>query len=107
MLKTTFHNATGETFELKEGNAGVYSHLTTLKDGKTFDVTFDPNATYREYWVGSTTKGLVVTITSDDCNDNSNIKVLHGGRLDKTPRNPQSKGTADHKRPSWWHFWRH
>lgn len=106
MLKTTFHNITGETFELREGNAGVYAHLATLKDGKTHEVTFDPNATYREYWVGSTTKQMVITITSDDCTDHKEIKVMKGGELDKIPRSQQPKGDAKHKRP-WWHNWRH
>jgi hypothetical protein len=106
MLTTTFHNDTGETFELKEGNAGVYTHLTTLKDGKTFDVTFDPNATYREYWVGSTTKGMFVTITTDDCTDNDHIKVMKGGGLDKSRRSPHPKGDAKHKK-QWWHTWLH
>lgn len=104
MLTTTFHNKTGETFELKEGNAGVYSHLKTLEDGKTYDVTFDPNATYREYWVGSTTKGMVVTITSDDCTAHKEIKVMKGGRLDKIERSQQPKGNVKQKK-QWWKAW--
>lgn len=106
MLTTTFQNSTGETFELKEGNAGVYSPLATLKDGQTYDVTFDPNATYREYWVGSTTKGMVVTITSDDCTDHKYITVMKGGRLDKIRRLQQPKGDVKQKK-QWWNTWRH
>ena len=77
MLKTRFHNKTSEEVELKEGNGGVYSFLQNLKSNDHYDVVFDPNATYREYWVGSNSKGSI-TISSDDCVENENITIKDG-----------------------------
>lgn len=111
MLTTKFVNETGEAFELKEGNAGVYLKLATLANGGHFNVSFDTNATYREYWVGSNAKGLFITISSDECSDNECIKIKPNNEVEKIPR-LQHQTRADSmkspsKRPEWWQFWRH
>lgn len=111
MLTTKFENQTGETFELKEGNAGVYSKLATLPDGGTYNVNFDTNATYREYWVGSNAKGMLVTISSDECSDNDIIRFLPNNEIKKIPRVLHQTRADSMKSPSkrvqWWQFWRH
>ena len=97
MLSTRFHNKTTEEVELKEGNGGVYSSLKTLKSNDHYDVVFDPNATYREYWVGSNSKGSI-TISSDDCVEHDDITITDGPKADMKRR---SKQNSQNGRP-WW-----
>ena len=89
MLITKFINGTKEVLEVKEGNAGIYSKIATVQAGESCDVYCDPNATYREYWVGTNSSGMVVTITSDDCADSETITVVDQmGKIKKEKRQP-------------------
>lgn len=101
MLSTRFHNKTGEAFDLKEGNAGIYSKLATVLNDEHYDVSFDPNATYREYWVGTNSRGIIVTISSDDCADSESIDIHTGPKIEKHPRTDASKQSPS-KTKSWW-----
>jgi hypothetical protein len=52
LVKTTVINYTDKALGLKEGNAGMYRHLTNLeKNGGQYKITCNTNATYREYCV--------------------------------------------------------
>lgn len=101
MWTTKFINGTDEKLEVKEGNAGVYSKIAIVGPGGSCDVKCDPNATYREYWVGTNASGMVVTINSDDCADSEAITVVDRmGNIVKTPRpKPGSKAKL-----KWWPF---
>jgi hypothetical protein len=103
MLSTRFHNKTGEAFDLKEGNAGIYSKLATVSNADHYDVSFDPNATYREYWVGTNSRGMVVTISSDDCADSESINIYSGPKIVKNPR-PEASKQNQLKTKSWWQW---
>jgi len=91
MLSTRFNNKTGAEFDLKEGNAGIYSKLATVPNDGHYDVKFDPNATYREYWVGTNSRGMVVTISSDDCAASDIIDIQSDLKIKKYPRSETSK----------------
>jgi len=80
----------GYSLELKEGNAGVFSKLGQLKDGASFTISIDTNATYREYLIGSSISHPLI-ITSDELIDFKVITViLKNGELnmEQTPRDP-------------------
>lgn len=81
MVTTIFENATDLEFNLKEGNAGVYTNIATLHPNKqnTHNVDIDPNATYREYVVATGVEGQKVFVTSDDCADNERITIVKKG----------------------------
>lgn len=104
MLSTRFNNKTGDSFDLKEGNAGIYSKLATVPDNQHYDVSFDPNATYREYWVGTNSRGMVVTISSDDCADSESIDIQRDLQITKRPRPEASKQNQLKTKP-WWLQW--
>ena len=90
MLTTTIINASGYPLELKEGNAGVYSKLSQLRDGASFAVSIDPSSTYREFLIGSSTIDPL-TITTDDISLFEVITVIwKNGELnmEQKPRNP-------------------
>lgn len=81
MVKTTtkFVNATATTFALKEGNAGVYTHVCNLgvnAPDNQHSVEIDHNATYREYVVATSIQGQKVLVTSDDCAEFSRIEII-------------------------------
>jgi hypothetical protein len=85
-LTTVFVNKTTVDFKLKEGNAGVYREVTTLKGLDSADATpseknkhaleFDEKATYREYRTVSRPGGQKIQITSDFCLDHSTIYIV-------------------------------
>ena len=98
MWITKFINGTQEKLEVKEGNAGIYSKVATVPPGGNCNLTYDPNATYREYWVGTNSSGMVVTINSDDCADSEEITVVDRmGNIRKTLRKPRSIAKS-----KWW-----
>lgn len=76
MVQTEIVNETDGNLSLKEGNAGVYRDIKVLEKGKKHIIEIDPNATYREYVVVSDPSGNKVFVTSDDCIDNSIIKIV-------------------------------
>ena len=92
-LTTTFVNLTTVDFKLKEGNAGVYREVTTLKglqkdappcESNKHSLEFDEKATYREYRTVSRQGGQKIQITSDFCLDHSTIYIeLKSGTKDK------------------------
>jgi hypothetical protein len=75
MVATEIKNGTDGNLYLKEGGAGVYRDIKVLDPGKKQIIEIDPNQTYREYLVVSTT-GDKVFVTSDDCIDNSIITII-------------------------------
>lgn len=81
MVTTVFDNATDIEFNLKEGNAGVYTNIAKLLPNKQnkHNVDIDPNATYREYVVATGVEGQKVFVTSDDCADNEKITIVKNG----------------------------
>lgn len=81
MVTTVFDNATDLPFDLKEGNAGVYTNIARLEPNQknTHNVDIDPNATYREYVVATGVEGQKVFVTSDDCADNAKITIVKKG----------------------------
>jgi hypothetical protein len=76
MVATEIVNGTKGDLSLKEGNAGVYRDIKTLEADKKHTIEIDPNATYREYVVVSAPRGDKVFVTSDDCIDNSIIRII-------------------------------
>ena len=81
MVKTTtkFVNATTIPFALKEGNAGVYTHVCNLDvnpPNNQHSIELDHNATYREYVVATGIQGEKVLVTSDDCAEYSTIRII-------------------------------
>jgi hypothetical protein len=81
MVKTTtkFVNGTTTPFALKEGNAGVYTHVCNLgvkAPNNQHSIEIDHNATYREYVVATGIQGQRVLVTSDDCAEYSTIKIV-------------------------------
>lgn len=89
MVKTTtkFVNATTIPFALKEGNAGVYTHVCNLgvkAPHNQHSVEIDHNATYREYVVATGIHGQKVLVTSDDCAEYSTIRIIKGDDVQNT-----------------------
>jgi len=80
---------------LKEGNAGVYAVLGLLaKGGGTYDITVNPNTTYREYWIGAESVGVFFIISSDDAIEYREMGVeLIDGKYDVT-RIPRTLGKS-------------
>jgi hypothetical protein len=79
-MSTSLHqtrvvNESETSFELKQGNGGHYTWLTTLEIGKSYTIRCDPNATYCEYWVGSVAGKPETIISSDDCAEYKEIKI--------------------------------
>lgn len=76
LYSTTVINLSGNDYVLKEGNAGVYSQMSKLppRSGK-FTIQCNPNATYREYWVGTDLAKVATIISSDDCMEYEVIKI--------------------------------
>lgn len=76
MVATEIVNGTEDDLSLKEGNAGVYREIKTLKPNQKHTIEIDPNATYREYVVVKAPGGDKVFVTSDDCIDNATITIV-------------------------------
>lgn len=71
-------NATKNKIILKEGNAGVYSVLGTLKQGESKTLKVSPNATYREYWFAADPERTEdkIILTSDDCMEYKEVTLV-------------------------------
>lgn len=84
MVTTRVINQCGCVIEIEEGNAGVWSNIATVQPDKSYNLTLNPNATYREFVLfnevvaspGSTATRRKITLTSDDCMDASEIRIL-------------------------------
>ena len=79
MPRTKVINLSNNTIILKEGNAGIFNELATLRKGESMDLSISPNATYREYWfaaVDSGSAGHKVILTSDDCLDSKEVRIV-------------------------------
>ena len=102
-LKTKVLNHTKYEITVKEGNAGIYSPLQTLKpfhgattkpDSCTIEV--DQNATFREYWMVLPLEHQnlpKMVVTSDDCVDSKSITIKYSDDERKffTEKLPRSK----------------
>ncbi|KAG0557302.1 hypothetical protein KC19_11G118400 [Ceratodon purpureus] len=91
-IQTKVFNGTDKALELKEGNGGNYRYLDTIPKNESSKIDCDVNATYREYWVGTAAGIAEVVITSDDCAECSDIRIVPAGvgrsKLEKTLRSP-------------------
>lgn len=92
-FSTEVINESDNDYLLKEGNAGVYSILKQLEKRRgRFTIRYNPNATYREYWVGTDKAEVETVFSSDDCMDYDCITIRNGPRvsgkavIDKRPR---------------------
>lgn len=63
--------------QVKEGNAGVFNVKCIIEPGRSFTLTLDPNATYREYVLITlpNNKQLEKTFSSDDAQEYKEIIV--------------------------------
>lgn len=91
---TVVNNLVDVDLLLKEGNAGVYRKLSTLtKGGGKYVIVVNPNATYREYWIGEESHSAIVVIPSDDAIECGELRVgLVDGKFSVTriPRKANS-----------------
>jgi len=76
MNTTEVINRSGHRLTLKEGNAGVYCTLAEISDGESFTVSFDPNHTYREYWIGATDIDYPLIVPSDEVSECEVITII-------------------------------
>lgn len=75
-VKIKLKNESGVKVKVKEGNAGIMRLVTTLDNNKTFEISHDPYATYREYTLMLLPDRTALrTISSDDFNDWKRIKI--------------------------------
>jgi hypothetical protein len=95
MTKITLKNDTGKNVKITEGNAGSTRKLCTLEPGRTFDITNDKNATYREYFfITLPDNNTLRVLTSDDFDEYKEISIFEeGGKVDWT-------GTAQRPDPA-------
>lgn len=100
--ETKVYNDTENDYHLKEGNAGNYRLLMILKKHTSTIIKCDLNATYREYWVGTAAGIPGAIISSDECAECTEIRIVPSGvgrnELQKTPRAPaatQVESTSD------------
>jgi len=76
---------------LKEGNAGVYAVLGLLaKRGGAYNITVNPNTTYREYWIGAESIGVITIISSDDAIEFREMRVERIGGIYDVARVPRT-----------------
>jgi len=87
ILKTKVVNFTQYNIIVKEGNAGIYSTLKTLKpwqgtttkpDSCTIEV--DQNATFHEYWMVLPPEHHnlpKIIVSADDCADSKHIEISY------------------------------
>ena len=77
-VKTKVINETGGEISLQEGNQNVYTVIAKLSNDKSYVISLDPNATYRDYVflkMPDRTQ-LEFSISSDDCMEYSEIKIM-------------------------------
>lgn len=77
--ETKVYNDTDNDYHLKEGNAGNYWLLMIFKKHTSTVIKCDLNATYREYWVGSANGIAGAIMSSDDCAECSEIRIVASG----------------------------
>ena len=82
---TIVQNDSGSQVELKLSNAGVHLKIKKIENGESYTIKSEPNATYREYWVGSV-EGTPIVFSSDDCLENEKIIIQSGGTAQNIPR---------------------
>jgi hypothetical protein len=76
MLVTKVTNDTGKELILKEGTAGIKRILAELPDKKTYKISVDSNATYREYWCAEKNDDPnAVVLSSDDCQEFKEVTI--------------------------------
>ncbi|KAG0614446.1 hypothetical protein M758_6G177600 [Ceratodon purpureus] len=86
MMTSEILNYTDGIYLLKEVRGKSYTQLAELRgNGSTFSIDCDPNATYRDYWVGTTSIGdEIITISSDDLQEHSAIVLTRSGTTNET-----------------------
>ena len=96
MLLTRLANGTHYPLMVSEGNGGVYSWVSEVRPGDHFDFFFDPNATYREFLIASSTIGRLI-ISTDDTVEYVQITIIcEGEELSmKGSRRPQPRGRRE------------
>jgi hypothetical protein len=85
MTKITLKNELkGKDVKIREGNAGSTRELCILKPDKTFDIYYDKNATYREYFfITNPDNTKLRVLTSDDFAEYKEISIFEeGGEVD-------------------------
>jgi hypothetical protein len=85
--ETKVTNGSGSKVVLKLSNGGTHVILKEIEDRQWHTIGTEPNATYREYWVGSI-EGTPILFSSDDCLGNKEIKIQNGGKVEMIPRIP-------------------
>jgi hypothetical protein len=75
MRISTIINDTTQVFEIDEGNTGVYTTKSWLDSGQRLSIKFDPNATYREYWLKNEADEKVLDISTDDLAEYNTITI--------------------------------
>lgn len=87
VIQTKVINSTTEKFILKEGTGGIYRRLVELAPEKSYTISVDPSATYREYWCATKDNDpKAVILSSDDCQEYSVVRII---------KNPQPQGSSD------------
>jgi hypothetical protein len=93
--ETKVYNDTDNDYHLKEGNAGSYRLLMIFKKHTSTVIKCDLNATYRGYWVGTADGIAGAIMSSDDCAECSEIRIVASGdgrnQMKKTFRVPATQ----------------
>lgn len=99
MFKTKVTNESNNTIILKEGNAGEFCALGTLQKDASMTMSVSANATYREYWfaVDPGTSEDKIILTSDDCMDLKEIKIIEEDNKIGWTGTPRKKPEAGSK----------
>jgi len=92
-LETKVINESSSEVTLQLSNAGVNLVIEKLKNGECYLIKSEPNATYREYWVGAV-KGTPIVFSSDDCLSNKEIKINEGNVVKMIPRGDEHTSSA-------------
>ncbi|KAG0555587.1 hypothetical protein KC19_12G180200 [Ceratodon purpureus] len=92
-LETKVINESSSEVTLQLNNAGAYLDIEKLKKGQYYLIKTEPNATYREYWVG-VVKDSPITFTSDDCIGSKEIKINEGNVVKMIPRGDEHTSSA-------------
>jgi hypothetical protein len=75
-LKIKLKNELNVRVKVKEGNAGIFRNIITLEPKKVYEISHDPNATYREYTlIMLPNRTQLRMLSSDDFNDWKKIKI--------------------------------
>ncbi|KAG0599860.1 hypothetical protein M758_12G183800 [Ceratodon purpureus] len=83
-LETKVMNESSSEVTLELNNAGAPIEIGNVKNGDYYLIKTEPNATYREYWVGAV-KGTPLVFSSDDCLTNKEIKITED-KVEMIPR---------------------